>query len=240
MLSRTVSRTLSDSQRSRYSPTVMLHLPGRTRGSSAWPTAPVAWCLLFGIRRTDTAPRAAISEASHEFFRTGFSRAAYYLREDKTFTYEDVRHRYGIRVVFDPQNAPTGVALVSTREPMSMWWDGLTGFSGRPSTGYLNRQLEEVRPLLVDDEEGREAGGWFCPSLLAAVHLMRYLDLIARIRMQKCQARGCPEYFRVGPRSRRRLYCPPPPGKKQSKCASRMTSAKYRERQRGRRESDPA
>ena len=61
---------------------------------------------------------------------------------------------------------------------------------------------------------------------------MHFLDLAGGIRMQRCQAPGCREYFRVGPQSRGTLYCPPPPGKKQSRCASRASSAMYRERRR--------
>jgi hypothetical protein len=70
------------------------------------------------------------------------------------------------------------------------------------------RHLEEAKPLLVAGEDGRAASSWSCPSLLKAVHLRRYLDLVAGIRMQRCQAPICREYFRVGPRSRESLYQP--------------------------------
>jgi len=176
-----------------------------------------------------------------DFVRTGFSRSAYHQRDERTFTYEDVRHRYGLRIVFDPQNLITGVVLVPTREPMSMWREYLAIFGGgRISEGVLNRQLDEVRLLHVADEVGRPTSGWSCPSLLKAVHLMHHLDLVAGVKMQRCQAPGCREYFRVGPRSRKRLYCPPLPGKKQSNCASRASSALYRERKRERQRSDGA
>jgi hypothetical protein len=168
-----------------------------------------------------------------DFVRTGFSRSAYYKRDNKTYTYEDVQSRYGIRVVFDPESSATGVVVLPTREPVSMW-QTLTGLGDHVSVSYLNRQLEEVRPRIVAGQEGRLTGGWACPSLLKAIHLMYYLDLLFEVELKKCQAPGCPEYFRVGPQSRLKLYCPPPPGKKESTCASRASSAKYRQRERQR------
>jgi hypothetical protein len=167
-----------------------------------------------------------------DFVSTGFSRSAYYKRDNKNYTYEDVRSRYGIRVVFDPESSATGVVVLPTREPVSMW-QRLTGLGDHVSVSYPNRQLKEARPLLVDGEDGRRTGGWTCPSLLTACHLMYYLDLLFEVDVKKCQAPGCPEYFRVGPQSRAKLYCPPPPGKKVSACASRASSAMYRERLRG-------
>jgi hypothetical protein len=168
-----------------------------------------------------------------EFVRTGFSRSAYYKRDNKTYTYEDVKSRYGIRIVFDPESSAKGAVVLPTREPVSMW-QTLTTPGDQVSVSYLNRQLEEVRPLLVDGEDGSRTGGWACPSLLKAIHMMYYLDVVNRVEMKKCEAPGCQEYFRVGPRSRRKLYCPPPPGSKESPCASRASSAKYRERVRQR------
>jgi hypothetical protein len=90
----------------------------------------------------------------------------------------------------------------------------------------------------VANEEGSLASSWRCPSLLKAVYLMLYLDEVASVRLLKCKAPNCTECFRVGPFSRDSLYCPPAPCKKQSKCASRASSAMYRERQRNRRDGD--
>jgi hypothetical protein len=167
-----------------------------------------------------------------DFVGTGLSRLPGDRYHDKLFTYEDVQDRYGLRVVFDPQNSSTGVFLISMREPVSMWREKPSAFAGPLYRDFVNRQLEGVRPLLVAGEDGREVSSWSCPSLLKAIHLMRYLDFVSGVKMQRCQAPGCREYFRVGPRGRERLYCPPPPGKKQSKCTSRASSARHRERQR--------
>ena len=152
--------------------------------------------------------------------------------DSPVFTYEDVQHRYGVRVLLDRRSG-TGVSLISTREPVSMWRHGLGDFTGpNMAVGRLNRKLEDVRPLLVTDKDGRDASSWYCPSLLKALYLMIYLDRTSGTKIQRCQAPGCSEYFRVGSNSRVSLYCPPPPGKKQSKCASRASSAMHRERQR--------
>ena len=151
-------------------------------------------------------------------------------------SYEEVRRRHGIRVAIDLRE-PQSVTLLATREPVAVWREELRDFAQPRSRRRLNRHLAGVNPREVDDEDGRAASTWRCPSLLKALWLMRHLDKTAGIRLQRCQAPGCYEYFRVGPRSRESLYCPPPPGKKQSKCASRATSAKYRERQR--RKLDP-
>ena len=142
-----------------------------------------------------------------------------------------------VRVVFDPEHSATGVVVLLRREPVTMWHT-LTGFGDPVSVGYLNRQLEDARPLLVAAKDGALTGSWACPSLLKAVHLMYYLDVVSRVEMKKCQAPRCPEHSRARPRSTLQLYCSPLPGEKQSKCASRASSAMYRERER--RKSDGA
>jgi hypothetical protein len=166
-----------------------------------------------------------------DFVRTGITDSAYFKRDKRIYSYEAVQSRYGIRVVFDPESSATGVTILPTREPMNMW-QMLIGIGKYVSKEYLNRQLHEVSPLIVVGQDGTRMGGWNCSSLLKAVHLMYFLDLLTNVELKKCQAPGCFEYFRVEPRSGPRMYCSPPPGRKQSKCASRATSAMYRERQR--------
>jgi hypothetical protein len=146
-------------------------------------------------------------------------------------TYDKVRHRYGVRFVFDPR-AATGVSIISTREPISAWRDELRSFAQPLSPKRVNRHLMGVYPREVVGND--DATIWYCPSLLKALWLMRHLDVRDGTQIKKCQAPGCPNYFRVGPRGdTESIYCPPLPGEKQSKCASRASSAMYRERQRG-------
>jgi hypothetical protein len=170
-----------------------------------------------------------------DFSRAAFSWVLSDRNHDTVFTYEDAQDRYGVRVVFDPW-ADAGVSVVSTREPVRRWRDELSSFARDTSWEDLDRRLEGgIRPRAVPGKDRREAENWYCASVLKAIYLMRYLDLNSGMKMQKCQAPGCLEYFRVGPRSRSRKYCPPPPGKKESRCLSRVTTARQRERQKSER-----
>jgi hypothetical protein len=149
-----------------------------------------------------------------------------------TRSYDEVRELFGISFVLDVQ-ARGGVSIVATREPLNFWLAELRKFWPMPpGPAYFDQALEDVSPRAVANEEGGLASSWRCPSLLKAAYLMLYLDEISSVRLLKCQAPNCPEHYRAGPLSRDSLYCPPPPGREQSKCASRASSAMYRERQR--------
>ena len=153
-------------------------------------------------------------------------------------SYEEVRERFGIRFVLD-EHTRAGVSIVATREPLNFWLAELRNFRPTPpGSEYFDQTLEDVRPRAVANAEDGIASSWRCPSLLRAVYLMQFLDEDAKVRLQKCQAPNCPEYYRVGPKSRPSKYCPKEPGEKQSKCTTRATSQRYRERQRERRKSD--
>jgi hypothetical protein len=152
-------------------------------------------------------------------------------------SYSDLRRRYGVHVAINLRE-PQSVTLLATREPVAAWREELRDFAQPHSRRRLNRHLERVNPREVYDEDGRASTSWRCPSLLKALWFMRHLDKTAGVRLQRCQAPGCYEYFRVGPRARASLYCPPLPGQKQSRCASRASSALYRERER--RKLDPS
>jgi hypothetical protein len=149
------------------------------------------------------------------------------------FSWEQVRKLYGVRVVLDESVEPLGVALVATREPIHFWRGELKNFPSPPVRAeVLNSRLEGITPHGATTDDGAFRGGWRCPSLLKAMYLMLYLDQEADNKIIKCKAPSCPDYFRVGPKSRRTTYCPPPPGKLQSKCASRSTSRDSRARKR--------
>jgi hypothetical protein len=154
-------------------------------------------------------------------------------RHSRARSYEEVRELFGIRFVLD-EHTPEGVSVVATREPLEFWRRELVRFQPAPSgAAYFDNMLEGVTPRAVDGDGGGLDSSWRCPSLLKAIYLMLYLDkTVHGVKLHKCQAPGCPEYYRVGPRSRESLYCPSPPGRKQSRCASRASSQMYRERQR--------
>ncbi len=64
---------------------------------------------------------------------------------------------------------------------------------------------------------------------------VRYLDLVAEIRMRGCRVPGCREHLRGGPRGREGSYCPLPPGKKWGGRAGRASSSMCRECREGQR-----
>jgi len=165
--------------------------------------------------------------------RADFVRSVSFRQDrDRVCTYDEVRHQFGVRFVFDPR-AATGVSVISTREPISAWRDELRSFAQPRSPERVNRHLVGVNPREVVGNDGGTS--WYCPSLLKALWLMRYLDVHGGAMIKKCQAPRCPSYFRVGPHGdANSIYCPPPPGKTQSQCASNATSARYRERRRER------
>ncbi len=153
--------------------------------------------------------------------------------DDDSWTWQEVKDWYGIRALLDPHAGLSRVSVVSTREPLRLWETPLLDFPRSPcSPRSLNCRLEGVTPHAVAGDDGRLRDSWRCPSLLKAIYLMLYLDETSGGKLQECQDPDCFNYFRVGPRSRDSMYCPPPPGKKQSRCASRASSRMYRERQR--------
>lgn len=161
----------------------------------------------------------------------GLSRPLFGREKPRTATYEDVRREYGVHVLFD-RGAPKGVSLISTREPVAAWVSRLRGFfPSSPSPEYLDRHLEGVRPRAVTGEDGRPARSWYCPSLHKAIYLMTYLDKTDDVELRKCHRPGCPSYFRAPYHDERSKYCSP-------KCASIVSSAMYRERQRKSRNPD--
>ena len=135
--------------------------------------------------------------------------------------------------MLDESATPRKVSLVPTREPILYWEQQLKDFPVPPvHAGVLNSRLEGITPHGATTGEDVYRSGWRCPSLLKAMYLMLHLDKESRTKIIKCKAPGCLNYFRAGPKSRRTTYCPPPPGKQQSKCASRGTSRDSRERKR--------
>lgn len=154
-------------------------------------------------------------------------------QQAETFSWEQVRKLYGVRVLLDESAETLKAALVATREPIFYWRGELTNFPFPPvRTEVLNSRLEGITPHGTTTADGDFRAGWHCPSLLKAMYLMLYLDQEAGNKIIKCKAPDCPDYFRVGPKSRRTTYCPPLPGKRQSNCASRTTSRDSRARKR--------
>lgn len=152
-----------------------------------------------------------------------------------TLSWEEVRGFYGVRAVLDEESA-SGVSIVSTHKPLSSWEPKIKDFPVPPCDAEtLNSHTWGTTPYVVREEgSGKLRQSWRCSSLLGAMYLMLFLDEIGGgFGIKKCQAPGCPEYFRVevdDERKRKRMYCPPPPGRKESRCASRVSSKADRQR----------
>jgi hypothetical protein len=133
----------------------------------------------------------------------------------------EVRQELGALFVLTPGGS---ISPVCTREPLR-WWQGVLDNFPTPRevlTGDLIR-LRGVDPVFVLERDGYLNPGWACDSLLSAMYLMLCLDQSDESTIQKCQSRGCPEYFRAGPYSRAR-YC-------SSRCASRASTRLSRGRE---------
>jgi hypothetical protein len=79
----------------------------------------------------------------------------------------------------------------------------------------------------IDDEMDR---GWRCSSLLEAMYLMLWLDLTGGRSIVKCQAKGCPNWFRQGSQPGS-MFCPHPDDPLKSRCALREMKRQSRPRQ---------
>lgn len=167
--------------------------------------------------------------------------------------WEEAKQDYGALLVLDEESAD-GVSVLCRREPYDDWRRELENFpnpepdeppgpdpdgSGDPELekadhdralrAYLNRRMGEgVAPYSPVDGAAFQQGHR-CSTLLKAVHLLLWLDKTGGGSIRKCQAPGCPGWFRAGSQPGSK-YCPPPDGKEQSQCASRMSSRAYLDR----------
>ena len=167
--------------------------------------------------------------------------------------WEEARRDYGALLVLDEESAD-GVSVLCRREPYDYWRRELENFPypepykspgpdpnepgdrerekaahNRALKAYLNRCMGEgVTPYSPEDGEAFQQGHR-CSTLLKALHLLLWLDKTGGGSIRKCQAPGCPGWFRAGSQPGSK-YCPPPDSKEQSQCASRMSSRAYLER----------
>lgn len=152
-------------------------------------------------------------------------------------SWEEAKRPFKAVLVLDEQ-APARVSVLPTSEPVRLWTVALGFFelACLPEPGgdaeeemieEINLELAGTSPLISRREYGGEIyyeRNWRCRSLLESMYLMLYLDVTGGNRIRKCQAPGCPRYFRMGSQSGSK-YCP-------GGCASRATSKRHRERRR--------
>ncbi len=138
--------------------------------------------------------------------------------------WEVLKEDFGALVVLDPTSL-NGVSILCTREPVRRWDIHLLFFpSGETPVEHLvgdeansfNSYLQEVSPRVVVGKDGNLERGWRCRSLLQAMYVMLYLDLTGGNTVRKCQSRGCPNHFRLGPQAKSK-YC-------SQRCANRAST----------------
>ena len=138
--------------------------------------------------------------------------------------WEAIKEDFGVLLILDEESY-TGVSVLCTREPLQRWRYSLAYFpSGdmpvdqllSDSYNALNWRLRQVSPYVFLGEDGNLKRGWHYRSLLQAMYVMLWLDLTGDNTIKKCQSRGCPNYFRVGPQSKS-IYCT-------TRCANRAST----------------
>jgi len=132
-------------------------------------------------------------------------------------TWEEARGAYGALIVADMNTAPR-VVVLSTREQAEAWYFAVPDIS-EPEVlaSQLNWNLVGVSPHAYLTDDGEWERGWRCPSLLQAIRLMIYLDLTGSTDIKPCKSQGCPEYFSVNKRNKKKKYC-------SERCANRASS----------------
>jgi hypothetical protein len=150
--------------------------------------------------------------------------------------WEMIQRDFGAFMILDKESL-LGVSVLCTRELLPRWKstmlhfpsgdepvESLAATDSYSSRSYLlNSYLQEVSPLAVIGEGGNLDRSWYCRSLLQAMYVMFYLDLTGGMAIKKCQSRGCPNSFRVGPQSEGK-YC-------SKRCANRASTRMRRGQQ---------
>ena len=97
-----------------------------------------------------------------------------------------------------------------------LWrWEADTA-SAEDLVTYINSVWNGASERAFVGEDRNLKRGWRCGSLLEAMGIMLLLDMTGGNTIKKCQSRGCPNYFRMGPQSKSR-YC-------SKRCANRAST----------------
>ena len=128
-------------------------------------------------------------------------------------SWEEARRPYDAVFVFDPARQAKS-SILARSENIFAWRSVLQDYPAPPYTvdrfPYLARVLNEA---LVDASPAITLGGarrlkqaWRCNSLLQAMYLMLWQDLINSSELRECASHDCATYFRVGPQTDSK-YC---------------------------------
>ncbi len=136
---------------------------------------------------------------------------------------------YGLVVLLD-EASETGVSMLSTQEPISVWEHELKSFPvGEDLTpergfavGVIDRRLKNVKSEVILNADGRPEMVRRHDSLLTTVYEMLLRDIGAGRAFPRCSTPGCGRYFRTGTHDSSRCS---------DECTSRVTSRGHRQRQ---------
>lgn len=138
--------------------------------------------------------------------------------------WEVLKEYYGALMVLD-EGSWKGVSVLCTREPIRRWTVSLRFFPSGDTpvedlvgdeSNSFNSYLQEVSPRAVIGKNGNLERGWRYRNLLQAMYVMLYSDLTGGHTIKKCQSRGCPNHFRLGPQAKSK-YC-------SQRCANRAST----------------
>lgn len=158
-----------------------------------------------------------------------------YALDPKAVGWEEAKSSSG-GLLLPTEDTSSRVGVLATREYTEGWRIALLDFPSenlRPDNKVLktalNARLSGVSPYSPEKDEGM-GRGWRCTSLHQAMYLMLWLDLTGGRSVVKCEATGCPNWFRQGSQPDSK-YCPHPDSpSKTSRCALREAQRESRRR----------
>jgi len=136
------------------------------------------------------------------------------LSPSKLESWDEARTGYEALFLFDPERRVKSSVLVRS-ESIFAWESVLLDFPVPPLdteerwpfwARILNEWLVDISPMLTFGEDGRLTPTLRCNTLLQAMYLMLWLDLIRGSELRECGCHDCASYYRVGPQTNSK-YC---------------------------------
>ncbi len=128
--------------------------------------------------------------------------------------WEEARTGHEALFVFDPARRVKSSVLVRSENIFS-WQSELHNFPLPPYkeeqrwpslVRVLNEWLVDASPAVAFGKRGEPTQTWRCHTLLQAMYLMLWQDLINGSELRECGCRDCTTYYRVGPQTDSK-YC---------------------------------
>jgi hypothetical protein len=128
-------------------------------------------------------------------------------------SWEVARTGYDALFVFNP-TCPTKSSVLVRSESIFSWQSVLLDFPPPPYDDeerwpylvrVLNQSLVDAAPAVTFNEHSGLTQTWRCNTLLQAMYVMLWQDLIQGHKLRKCGCRDCATYYRVGPQDSK--YC---------------------------------